>query len=240
MLTLTTALGARVWTNYIVDLILVAVLVGFALVCAKKGFIECFFSFVSVIAALLAAILLSKIFISILDNWFNITGLFTNMFQSALLKIEGFDIDISVGGLTAALADKNLPKFLIDLVVDNFGNENIAAGTTLALLVGETLSKLVVSAIAFVVLFIGAKFLMKFLKKILKFMASKIKILGAVDQLLGAAVGLIEGLLVVSAVLGILAVVPSEVITSYVSNSIVAGWLYNYNILNVILGWISH
>ena len=34
-------------TNYLVDIIVVVVLVGFALVCARKGFIECFFNFIS-------------------------------------------------------------------------------------------------------------------------------------------------------------------------------------------------
>ncbi len=233
-----TMLQAGAWTNYLLDLALLAALVVFAFLCAKKGFIECFFSFVSGAAAFLVAILFSKLLIGATGGLFGLKNIFTNTFQNVLLKIQGFDLDVSVGGLQAALEAKSLPSVLVDMILDKFGNASIPAGTTLANLVGQTLSGLVVSLIGFVITFIAARFLMNLLKKVLKLLASKISLLGTVDQLLGATVGLISGWVIASAVLGVLAMIPSEAITVYFNNSLLIKWMYNHNIIYVILGWI--
>ncbi len=233
------ALLARTWTNYAVDVLLLLVLFGFAFACAKKGFIECFFKFVSVTVAIVAAILLSKMFISLLDDWFGITTKFADFFENTFLKVKGFETVISNEGLQAQLTEKNIPKFLIDLIIENFGNSDLPKDATIASVMGESVSKLAVSAIAFVVLFLGGLLVMKLLKKFLKLLASKISILGTVDQLLGASVGLIEGFVLVSIVLSILSVLPIENIGGFINDCMITSWVYNNNILSIILGWIG-
>lgn len=229
---------ARSWTNYLVDVLVVIALVVFSLICAKKGFIECFFGFVSVIAAFAAAVLFTKLFIEITGGLFGLQDVFAGSFEKAMLKIEGFGIDVSSAALEELLIEKNLPKFLATQIVDTFGDSTIAPGTTLAALVGQTLSRYLITLIAFVILFFIARFLMFLLKKMLKMLAAKISLLSAANTLLGAFVGLVEGLLAVSAVLSVLALIPIDSITVYLNNSFVAGWLYNNNLINVIIGWI--
>ncbi|MBO4939818.1 MAG: CvpA family protein [Clostridia bacterium] len=231
-------LCAANWTNYLVD---VLVLVGIGVLtylCAKRGFIDCFLSFVSIIAAFVVAALFSKLFISATGGLFGLQDAMTGTFETALKGIEGFNLDISNEGIAATLAEKNLPAFLVDLVIENFGNTEIAVGTTLAMLVGQTFSRLLISLIAFVVLFFAVRFAMFLLKKILTALAAKIVLIGKVNMLLGALVGLIEGLLILSAVLGVLALIPVPAITAYMNDCLLVGWLYNNNIINMILGWI--
>ena len=235
---LLSALCAATWTNYLVDVAVVLALVIFSLICSKKGFIECFFGFISVIAAFAVAILFTKLFISVTGGLFGLQDVFTGSFERTLLKIEGFSIDVSPEGLEALLAEKNLPKFLINQILDTVDTTGVPAGTTLALLVGQTLSRYIISFLAFVILFIAARLLMVLLKKILKMMAAKISLLGAVNSLLGAAVGLIEGLIAISAILSILALIPSEAITSYLNDTYIASWLYNNNFISLLIGWI--
>ncbi len=232
-----TMLNAVAWS--IADIVVVVILLAFAFVCAKKGFIDCLFGFISIIASLAVAILCTKLFISVTGGLFGLQDVFSGTFQDALLKIKGFDIDISIGGLEAALAEQNLPKFLVDLLIDNFGDETIAAGTTLALLVGQTCSRLLITGLSFLILFIATKLLINLVKHILKALAEKIALIGSLDRLLGAVVGIAEGLLLVSFILSILSYIPSEGIMIYLNESMLAGWLYNHNLLSIIMGWIA-
>ncbi len=226
------------FTNYLVDIIIVLVLVGFAFACAKKGFIECFFNFVSTLVSVLVAILLAKAVISLTGGLFGLQDSMMNSFEKAFLKIEGFDLDISVSGLQNALAEKNIPDFLAKMVVDTFGNKEIVAGTTLAMVVGGTLAKYAITFITWIILFLIARLIMMILKSILTKLAEKITLIGAVNTLLGCVVGLIEGLLLIYAVLAVLALIPSDAITVYLNGSFFVGWLYNNNLINLLLGWI--
>lgn len=227
------------WTNYVVDAVIVIILVLFVEVCAKRGFIDCFFRFVSTIGAFLGAIVLTKLFIEITGGLFGLQDVLTGTFESSFLKMEGFAIDISNEGLTAALAEKQLPSFLVNMLVENYGNPDVLPGTTLAFAAGQTLSRLAITLIAFLILFIALRLVLRLLRNILNGIAKKLTLIGAVNTLCGAAVGLVEGALVVCAILSLLSLVPSEVITTYISNSYIAGWLYNHNVLNLILGWIG-
>jgi uncharacterized membrane protein required for colicin V production len=226
------------WTNWLIDILLVIGVGVFSYICAKRGFIECFFGFVSVIAAFVVAILFSKIIISITGGLFGLQDALTGMFETALLKIEGFGVDISNDGLAAVLAKEHLPTFLSDIIIDRIGDPNLAVGTTLAMVVGQTFSRLVISFLAFALTFFAARFLMFLVKKILNKIAQKINLLGRVNMILGAVVGVVEAVLVVSAVLGVLALIPIPAITTYISDSLLLGTMYNHNIINVLLGWI--
>ena len=232
-----TMLNVKTWS--IADCVVVLVLLVFAFICAKKGFIDCLFGFISVIVSLAVAILCSKLFISITGGLFGLQDVFSNTFHEALLKIEGFNLDISVGGLSNALAEQNLPKFLVDLMLENFADKSIEAGTTLALVVGQTCSRLLVAAIAFLLLFLVTKLLIGLIKTILKSLAEKISLVGSMDRLFGALVGVVEGLLAVSFLLSILSYIPSEAMMTYFDQSILTSWIYNNNLLSIITGWIA-
>ncbi len=226
------------WTNYLVDIIVVLALIGFAFICARKGFIECFFSFISSFGALLVAFLLAKPLLLATGGLFGLEGVFQTSFENAFLGIEGFDLDVSNSGLETALAEKNLPKFLIDLIVDNFGNADLAANTTLASVVGGTLANVAMLLIAFIVLFVVAKVVFFILRKTLSALADHIALLDAVNTILGLVLGLLQALLLIYGVLAILAIIPAEAITAYFENSLFVGFLYNHNLLNIIFGWM--
>ena len=225
-----------VWTNYVLDLIVLAVLLFATWYCGKKGFIVCFFSIISVIAALLVAILFTKLVVTLTGGLFGLQDTLATSFEQAFLKIEGFSIDISNEGITTALSEKNLPEFLVELIIDNFGNENIAVGTTLAMATSSTLSGVCINFITWLGLVAITWSLMWLVKKILKKIALKIKLVNRIDIVLGCIVGLFFGVLAVYFVLGILAMMPSETITMYLDNSLFVGSLYNNNLLNKLLG----
>lgn len=227
------------WTNYLLDIVVIAALVFSAVWCGKKGLIECFFGVVSTLVALVAATLLTKAIMELTGGLFGLQDVLSGSFENAFLKIKGFNTDISNEGLTAVLAEKNLPKFLIDLILDNFGNKEIEVGTTLALVVGATFSKLCITFLTWAILYGIAWLVMWFIKAILKAMAKKITLIGKIDTVLGCVSGLIVGMLVVYLVLAILALIPSEAITNYLDNSLFVGALYNNNLIHKIIGWMA-
>ena len=227
-------------TNFIVDIVVILVLIGFGFVCARRGFIDCFFGFITTIAALLVAFLLTDVIVLATGGLFGLESSMAGNFEETFLKIKGFDIDLSNSGLEMEMAEKNLPKFLIDLIIKNYGNEELAVGTTLALLAATTLSSLAVNFIVWVVLFIAAKLVMILLRGILNALADRLTIVGVLNTVLGAAVGLFEAFVIVCVVLFLLSLFPIESITSYLSNSLFVGTLYNSNPLNVIIGGLFH
>ena len=79
------------WTNYVVDLIVILFLVGFAIVCAKKGFIECLFGFLSTVVALVAASILAKVIVDATNGWFGVQNWLADILTTAFNKISGFE-----------------------------------------------------------------------------------------------------------------------------------------------------
>lgn len=230
-------LCAAEWTNYILDIIVVLLMVGFAVVCAKRGFIECFFSFVSTIGAVIIALTCAKLFMNLTGGLFGLRGLFEDKFTDTFSKLNGFDVDISSQGIKAAIEGKNLPAVLGKLIVNTFGKEELAVGTTLGMLLGVSTAKLAATLLSGIVLFIVIKILFRLLKTIITTIVESVFFLDRLDGILGALVGLIEALLIVSLVLSVLTIIPSQAVSSYLDRSLFIGWLYNNNPLVTILGW---
>ena len=224
-------------SNYLGDIIVVVFLIAFSVVCAKRGFIECFFGFVSTVAALLAAVLFAKTVLSITGGLFGLQKYLTKLFSSGFAKLDGFNADISAEGVESALADKNLPAILARLTLKWFGKADVAAGTTLATLVGATTARLAALLFTGVLVFIVCKLLLALAKKFLNSLAEKIFLLEAANSVLGGAVGLLQGLLFVCLAISLLTIIPSQTVGNYLQNSLILKGIYNYNPLVSILGW---
>ena len=227
------------WAPYAADGVALVVLVCFAAVSAKKGFVRCFFGFISTIVAIIVAFLFMKTLVSATNGLFGLEELIQNGCIDAFGKINGFDIDISTAGVEAALQDKNLPQFLINVILENVTVADVPAGTTLAMVVGGTIGTLATNFVAWLVLFLAAKLIMKLIEHIFASIVENIPVIGALNSLLGFAVGALEGLLIVSGVIAVLAFIPIEGITNFFNECAFVGWLYNHNPINTILGWIT-
>ncbi len=226
------------WANTAVDIIVIVVLAIFAIVGAKKGFVECFFGFVSTIVAIILAFSLAQPVLGWTGGLFGLQGVIEQACIDAFAGINGFGMDVSNEGLSAMLAEQNLPQFLVDMVVGSVGNSEIPAGTTLAMLVGQPLGQLASTLISGVVVFIIAKLLLCIVKSLVSAIVQRLPIVGTLNGLLGLLVGALQGLLIVSAVVAVLGVIPVDGMALFFNECAVLGWLYNQNFINVILGWI--
>ena len=232
-----TALQASV-VNYVIDILAIIVIIGVAIVSAKKGFAECLFGFASTIVAALLAFLLMKPVLNWTNGLFGLQGAVQNGCIDVFSKIKGFSLDISNQGISEALAGKDLPQFLIDAIVSSVGDASIPTGTTIAMLAGNALGGFIVGLIAWVVVFLVAKLLLLLVKNLVCSVIENLPIISSVNTLLGFILGLLQGLLTVSGIIAVLSILPLPGVTAFFNNCFFVGLLYNHNPINVILGWI--
>lgn len=225
------------WQQYVADGVVVAVLLIFGIISAKKGFVKCFFAFISTILALIVAFVFMNAVIGWTNGLFGLQTWFNDTFIDMLGSIVGFDADISAGGIAAALEGK-LPNFLITLVVDSVADQTIPAGTTVAMVAGEALGGVATGLVAWLALFLLTKLVLKIVEKIFSSLVENLPIVGAVNVLLGLCVGVLEGLLIVSGVIAIFSLLPIEGMTTFFNECVLLKWLYNQNPINTILSWV--
>ena len=224
------------WATRIADFVAVGLLVITTLIGAKKGFIKSFFGMVSTIGALIVAIFFAKKALGWTDGLFGLQEFFDGKFTSAFSKLNGFDADVSAGGVEAALEDKNMPAILARLVMKVADTKELAVGTTLGQVVGETLSRLACLAITGVLLFILVKLLIWVLKEVLSHWVNETQTASGLNTLGGAVFGLVKGLMIICLVLFVVTLFPSVTISNYISETVTLETLYNYNPWVWILG----
>ena len=222
--------------SYIGDLIAVIVILVFMLISARKGFINCLFKFISNIVALVVAFSLAKTFASITGGLFGIQAFFENSFAESLTNLPGFNVDVAGQDLQELLKEQDVSGLITSFILKNYANIDAPAGTTLAMLVAQSAALWISALIAGVILYFLVKFLMLLLRKFLTALINKIKIMGKINRLLGAAVGLVEGLLLVSVSASILSLINSAEIASIISNSYIISWLADNNPIVWLLG----
>ena len=228
------------WYHWLGDLVVLIFIVVFAIVCAKRGFIDCFFSFVSTILSLVIAFSFAKLVVGWTNGLFGLQGLLDTKLTEAFSKMAGFNEDISAQGVEAAMQNGNVQVSAIlgRLILNSVGQGDVAVGTTLGMLCGEAVAKLACTLLCGVALYFLTQLILLLLKGILNGIANSIPAVDAVNTSLGALVGVIESVLLVCVVLSVLTLFPSVTISNYLNTSILLGFLYNHNPLVLLISVI--
>ncbi len=228
-------LCAGSWIHYLPDIIVLAFFIIMIIVSARRGFVGCMLNIVSsVVAFILAASLAS----AVVDGTGGLFGLESTLVKSmtkTFSKVEGFGLDISQVGLETALEKGEVSPILARLVMSTAGGRELPPGTTMAQLLGDATGALATRLIAGIVIFIAIKIGVRLLKKILSVVVNKIPLLGGVNRILGGVFGILYASLIVSGVLAILAILPFEGISVFLSKSIFVSFLYENNVLVILL-----
>lgn len=220
----------------IADLAVLLVIQTYAIKAWRKGFVNCFFSFISGIAALILAFVLAAPLMRATNGWFGLQNAVTDPIVSAFAKMTGFNIDVSSVSLELLLEGKNLPTFIKNAVIAA-GVDGVPQGTTLAMIVGEKIGEFATTLISFVIVFIILKIGIKLIQRIFGKLIPSLPIIGKLDGLLGFILGLLEGFFFVSLVVAAFAVLPFGATAQFFEESLLLKWLYNKNILHLVFGW---
>ncbi len=224
--------------NIVADILVGIVVLIFALVAMKRGFIDCFFSLVSTLLAIILAFIFLKPFLSWTNGLFGLGGAIETGCTNFFSKIKGFDLDISNDGIRALLEDKKLPSFLVQSVLDSVENSELATGTTVAMLLAQKVRGFAMSLLGFVVLFFLVKLLLLITRGLVNSLIERLPIVRSANHILGFAVGLLQGFLIVSAVIAVFAIIPWGSMNAFFNDCFFIGWLYNHNPIHLVFSWI--
>ena len=117
--------------------------------------------------------------------------------------------------------------------MENIANGSVPAGTTVAAVAAQTAAKYAVNLIAWLILFLLAKLFIRLLERFLSAIVSRLPIVGTLNTLLGLAVGVLEGVLIVSGVVAVFGLFPSGSLANFfngVKSSAYAIFMYSYRI----------
>ena len=220
----------------IADLAVLLVIQTYGIKAWRKGFVNCFFSFVSGVAALLLAFVLAAPLMNATNGWFGVQNAVTEPIVAAFSKMAGFNVDVSSVSLELLMEGKNLPAFIKNAVIAA-GVEGVPQGTTLAMIVGGKIGEFATTLISFVIVLSILKIGIRLIQRVFGGIIPSLPIIGKLDGWLGLILGLLEGFFLVSLVVAVFAVLPFGATAQFFEQSLLLKWLYNKNILHVVFGW---
>lgn len=205
---------------YAVDIVIAIVMLIFVIRGAKKGFITCLFGFISTIVALVIAFSCATLAVDMTGGLFGLEATWQASFTASFSNIEGFNIPVDADAdLTALLLEGNISRILVNLIADKY--VSIPDGHTLGMMAGETVAHFAAALVAGIALFFILKIVFAILKKLFNFIA-KGGILGFFNKILGAVVGFIEAVLLVSIVVAVLSLFSPDLVNSSIIMSFIA------------------
>ena len=187
----------------VIDIVIVAALVIFAIIGFSKGFLKSVISLFSWVVCVGVAVLVAKYVAGWLNGIFNFSGLIGDKISVALANTNDYfkstiaDYNGDKGAIISAIpADINgLLKQLVKVVIEN-NNVPLESDATIASYVGGSLGGIIMVIIAGVLVFIVLKILLALLSKLFDNIA-KTKVLGVLNKVLGLVFGVIKAGLVI-------------------------------------------
>lgn len=218
---------------YIVDIIVVGILLFFVLSGAKKGFITCLFGFISTIAAGFLAFSFATLTAELTGGLFGLEGIMAGALTDAFSNLNGFNVipDPNMT-LMEQLQNGDMSQAIANMIAQNFEGQ-IPEGYTLGMMAGETVAEFATILLAGVALFFVLRIVFTLLKGFFNFIM-RIGFLDGLNKLLGAVVGFIEGILLVSVAVAVMSLFPNMM--DFLSSSLILTAIYNSNPLLWLIG----
>ncbi len=183
----------------IIDIILIAVVLLFALIGMKRGFIKEIISLVGVVAAFIAALLISDIGSSFIYDSFVDKSVRDTVSESVLAQVEN-DTDSIVSSIPQKYLDA-ADTFGID--IENVVNENIgdtaqdtaaSVSEAVSLKIARPMLIPIIRVILFLILFIVIKLIIDLIGRALNIVA-RLPVIQGANKILGFVIGVLRGVI---------------------------------------------
>lgn len=201
--------------NYLIDLILIAIIALFTFIGYKKGLIKVAFGLVSFILAIVISVILYK------------------PVSNFIIKYTPLD-DYIESTISERLTDSETSKEETENMVSNYYNNIKNASTTV---IASGISKTVINVSCMLVVFIVAKIILLFFKFIGDLVA-KLPLIKQFNSAGGFIYGLLKGFVIIYILLAIIALLSPIIninnIVSIINSSIITNIMYNNNIIFIL------
>ena len=228
-------------TEYLVDLFVIFGIMVWALIDGKKGFINCFFSFISATVCAIAVIFLSGPVLRLTGGLFGLEGMIQEGLGNVLCNIPMGDIDISSEGWRTQLDALALPQFLKDSVLEEINalTSGIPEGTLLGTFIGSSVGSFLAMGVCGIVVFIVAKILMSLTKGLFNSIANSCGFIARINVIGGVLAGTFKAFALLCIVLAVLSIIPIESISAFIDNTLIIKYLYHNNPLMAVFSWFT-
>lgn len=231
----------------VIDIIVIAVLLVFAIVGMVKGFLNTIISLFGTFASLGVAILCAKPVASFLNKIFNIVGSISGKLMGTITGVSPFQSGYE--GIADGLTGAELKEYLASNPDTNTFKDRVfrlfiedskvfeaesataeayaAADQSVVQYMAERLAGIITLIIAAVVVFILLKIAVLILSKLFDAI-TKNRAISGIDRTMGLLFGLAKGALLVCVVLGVFYLLANSTVQSWIDGSTVTRWVYKY------------
>lgn len=237
-------MDVNVGSNFgIVNVVVIALLLVYAIRGFSKGFVKTFFStFGTILALLLAVLLASKVALT-LENKFGAISFFSDKMAGFLTDKLGATLaDTPIREATeTALKNKGIDSWIINIVLGAKADSSIPDTTTISQIISPAVGYYAVLILSVIGLFIVFKIIFFLIGELVKKLHS-IKIIGFTDKFLGLIAGLISATITLEIIIMITGALPIKFINDInfaLINSPISGALHKINIFSLIMQWIG-
>ncbi len=222
--------------NYVLIAVIAIMAIG-AVIGLKKGFVDMLFGAVSMIIALIVAIMIGpKISAFVQEN----TGIADKVAVKVSQTLNLEELAIELPEPDAFVDNLNLPEIMKEKITSAEFTEKLNldkmaddASRKMAEVVAAFLAKMIITAVCFVAVYIVALILLYLLNKVLDVFA-KLPLLKQANQLAGMVLGLVQGVLVVWLFFAVITIIGGtefgQTTFGYINGSKLLSFLYTNNI----------
>ena len=229
--------------SVIVDVVVIVLILLFGIIGFVRGFVKTFFKiFGTVLALLLASALASKVTL-FAENKFGLVTTVGGWMEGVLNRIFGYEVmntTLAQAG-REYLSNNGVGNWLIEIIMESQADGSIPLNTTLNQIIVPSFAYYVAMVLMEIVLFILFKIIFFLVGEIFQGLHD-IKLIGIPDKLLGLALGLLLGFVIVELVITIIGILPIEALKEIhvvATGEGVSGFIHRINIFGIILNSIA-
>ena len=227
----------------IVDIVALALILGFAIYGATKGLINTLIKTFGTIIAVVLAVLFCGKFAVFLEDKVGIITFFSEKVSGITEKIFGAEVvnmtlaEVESAEHLLSSSGNKLSLFIINIILKIKG-EGVSESLTVNEVLAPTFAYYISIVITGVALFILFKIALFFIGRLITKL-HRFKPLGALDKILGLLFGIIEGVVWIQIAASIVAVIPLgfiQTLNEYIVGSTLVNLINKFNILGLLLG----
>ena len=237
-------MGYTTTISAVMDGVALLLLIIFAVGGAKKGFVKTFFGVFGTIISLILAALLCAAVAKVLESKFGLVGTISGWVSGKLDGIFGAEaMSIPLSEATEEhLSEAGVSGFLIKIILSIKEGATVEGDPALRDVIAPVFGFYITAGICAIGLFIIFKLIFVILGSIFQKLHD-LPVIGSVDKLLGFALGIIQGAIVIEIIILLIGIIPIEQVqnlSAEIPNTILTAFLNDVNIYRMIVNAISN